>query len=381
MPQARSPYDKPWHQHITIDLLLRVANTTFLHPFVAWMIPLCFRARAIPFTSLSFKISVAYAALLTILYFLSNLNKRIAYGIPRTVDLSEEVIVITGGASGLGLLIAEVYGMRGASVAVLDVREMENEEARGVEYYKCDVGDRAQVARVAKQIEQDVRLLYNGSDCLSLLILLHVKLGTPSILINNAGVVNGKPLLSLTSQDLDRNFRVNLLSHFHTIQAFLPAMLHSENGGTIVTVSSVLAHLGCANLSDYTAAKAGLLALHASLNAELVENPHVKTLLVTPGQLSTSLFDGVKTPSNFLGPVLEPVDVAKEIIAAIDAGVSGELAMPLYARWVKVLGVLPVGLQKMLRLASGMDKAMEGFGGKEAQASGIQKTQAWNELK
>lgn len=307
--------------------------------------------------------SVAYAALLTILYFLSLLNERIAYGRPRVVDLSEEVIVITGGASGLGLLIAEVYGMRGASVAVLDIRELENEEARGVEYYKCDVGDRVQVETVAKQIERDVGLLFSASGCPHMLMLLHMKLGTPTILINNAGVVNGKTLLSLTLQDLDTNFRVNLLSHFHTIQTFLPGMLAAENGGTIVTVSSVLAHLGCANLSDYTAAKAGLLALHASLRAELVKYPNVKTLLVTPGQIATSLFEGVHTPSNFLGPVLELVDVAKEIIAAIDGGVSGELAMPLYARWIEVLNVLPVGLQKALRWASGMDKAMEGFKG------------------
>lgn len=327
------------------------------------MIPLCLRARAVSYASSSFSISVAYATLLTILYFLSHLNGRIAYGRPRTVDLSEEVIVITGGASGLGLLIAEVYGMRGASVAVLDIRELENQEARGVEYYKCDVGDRVQVAAAAKQIERDVGLLFSASDCPHTLMLLYMKLGTPTILINNAGVVNGKPILSLSPQDLETNFRVNLLSHFHTIQIFLPGMLAAENGGTIVTVSSVLGHLGCANLSDYTAAKAGLLALHASLSAELVKYPNVKTLLVTPGQIATSLFEGIQTPSNFLGPVLEPVDVAKEIIAAIDAGVSGELAMPLYARWIQVLDILPVGLRKALRWASGMDKAMEGFKG------------------
>lgn len=175
--------------------------------------------------------------------------------------------------------------------------------------------------------------------------------------------MNGKPLLSLTAQDLDTNFRVNLLSHFHTIQTFLPGMLAAENGGTIVTVSSVLAHLGCANLSDYTAAKAGSLALHASLSAELVQFPKIKTLLVAPGQIATSLFEGVQTPNNFLAPILEPVDVAKEIIAAIDAGASGELAMPLYARWIQVLSILPVGLQKALRWASGMDKAMERFKG------------------
>lgn len=64
--------------------------------------------------------------------------------------------MITGGASGLGLLIAEVYGMRGASVAVLDVKELEAGDARGVSVYKCDVGDRDQIAKVAIEIERDV---------------------------------------------------------------------------------------------------------------------------------------------------------------------------------------------------------------------------------
>ena len=72
------------------------------------------------------------------------------------MDLSEEVIVITGGASGLGLLIAEVYGMRGATVAVLDVKDLESGDARGVSHYRCNVGDKDQVAKAAIDIERDV---------------------------------------------------------------------------------------------------------------------------------------------------------------------------------------------------------------------------------
>lgn len=102
------------------------------------------------------QVSIAYASLLTALFFLGVLNHQIAYSKPRKVDFSEEVIVITGGASGLGLLVAEVYGMRGATVAVLDVKELEAGEARGVSVYKCDVGDREQVAKVALEIERDV---------------------------------------------------------------------------------------------------------------------------------------------------------------------------------------------------------------------------------
>ncbi|KAI9801500.1 MAG: hypothetical protein M1833_002732 [Piccolia ochrophora] len=335
-----------WYNYLTVDLLARVLERSAFHPFVAWMIPLCFRAVGTSFEHRSMRLSAAYATLVSIYALLSLANKRIAYGAPRKVDLAKEVIVITGGASGLGALIAEVYGMRGASVAVLDVQGLEEEEiARGVEFYKCDVGEKAQVEKVAAEIEEE--------------------LGTPTILINNAGIVNGKPLLELSSEDIERNFRVNLLSHYHTIQTFLPGMIRKQRG-SIVTVSSVLGHLGCKNLSDYTAAKAGLIALHASLTAEIAPYPSIKTLLVTPGKIATPLFEGVEQPSHFLSPVLSPVDIAKEIIAALDAGEGGEIALPLYARWIRIMGMLPVGIQNLIR-GWALDSAMDTFKGKRIE--------------
>jgi NAD(P)-dependent dehydrogenase (short-subunit alcohol dehydrogenase family) len=59
--------------------------------------------------------------------------------------------------------------------------------------------------------------------------------------------VSGKSMLELTDAEIDGNLRVNLHSHFYTIRAFLPDML-AAGRGTIVTMSSVLGHLGCANL-------------------------------------------------------------------------------------------------------------------------------------
>lgn len=94
------------------------------------------------------------------------------------------------------------------------------------------------------------------------------------------------------------------------------------------------------------------------------DNPEIKTILVTPGQLSTPLFNGVKPPNSFLGPMLEPVDVAKEVIAAIDAGSSASLAMPLYARWIDWMNVVPVGVEAILRKMSGVDDAMKTFTGR-----------------
>jgi short-subunit dehydrogenase len=138
-----------------------------------------------------------------------------------------------------------------------------------------------------------------------------------------------------------------------------------EGRGTIVTVSSVLGHLGAANLSAYTASKAALLALHHSLRAELAQNPdakEIKTILVTPGQMGTNMFAGVKTPSNFLAPVVTPAEIGKDIIRLVEKGESGEVALPLYSRYIQILGVLPVGMQHLMRGWSGMDKATGGIG-------------------
>ncbi|ERS96333.1 short chain dehydrogenase reductase [Sporothrix schenckii 1099-18] len=346
----RPPTRDSWFAPFSVDLVLKVLYVTFLHPFVAWIVVLCFRAEHMEWTAMPIRAASIYASVVTAGWVLSAINRRIAFGQPRTVDLSEEVIVITGGASGLGLLIAEVYGMRGATVAVLDVKEMENGEARGVTYYKCDITDKDQVIKAAADIERD--------------------LGPPTVLINNAAVVNGKRLLDLDYAEIDRTLFTNLASNFYTLKAFIPGIARSGLGGTIVTITSVLGELGAVQLSDYAASKAGLSALHRSLTAELkTSHPDIRTVLVTLGQLSTPLFYGVQTPSSFFAPVVEPVDVAKDIISAIDSGRAESIGMPLYARWVSWYHVLPLSLQQLARWASGIDTAMATFVGRNAAAA------------
>lgn len=337
---SRIPYEeKPLLHHLNIEVLLKILNHTFLNPFFAWLGPFAFRAQGFQYHHAPMWGSAVYAGIVTIIFLLQLLNTRLAYGKKREFDWTEEVVVITGGASGLGLLIAEVYGMRGVSVAVLDIKEApEGGEARNVDFYKCDVGDLEQVKKVKERIEEE--------------------LGTPTVVINNAAVMYGKNIMDLESAEIERTVRTNLLSHFNTIKTFLPAM-QKLNKGTIVTISSVLAHIAPKHLSDYAATKAAVSALHHSLTADLggVDAP-IKTLLVEPGQMSSDLFAGVDTPSNFFAPVLEPVDVAKEIIAAVDVGKGGVLAMPSYSRWIGLVKVLPVSMQRVVRWWSGCDEAM-----------------------
>ncbi|KAI9711304.1 MAG: hypothetical protein M1820_002291 [Bogoriella megaspora] len=343
MPTIRKP--ETWYQSLSIDVFLPSQDELGVAAFFAWILPLLVLARGALSSDPILVASTGIAVATTLLWVLSLLNQRVAYGPARHVNLSEEVVVITGGASGLGLLLAETLGMKGAAVAVLDVKQMQD-EVYGVEFYSCNVSDKDDVERAAQRIRDE--------------------LGDPTILINNAGVVNGKRLLDLNKTDIERNFQCNLVAHFYTIQAFLPGMLRSKTGGTIVTIASVLGYLGAARLSDYTASKAGLLAMHASLRAELEQMNddsarNIRTILVTPGQLGTDMFKGVESPSSFVGPVVQPLDLVKKLIDMIHHGKSGELSMPAYARWIKWYYVFPAGLQRVFRWASGVDRAMDGF--------------------
>ena len=276
------------------------------------------------------------------------LSNKLAYGPPRDIDHEEEVIVITGGASGLGRCLAEIWALKGTAVAVLDITGADEGAAvEGVMYLQCDIRDRRRV-----------------EECWA---LVKEELGTPTVLINNAGVVHGKTLLELSAEEVEASFGVNTTAHYHLAKLFLPPLLERQGGGTIVTVSSVLAHLGARRLSAYTATKAALLALHKSLQAELRGYPGIKTILVAPGQLSSEMFSGLEQQGavrNFFGPIVEVSELAVQITRMVNEGRGGEIAEPAYARWISFLGLLPAGAQTLVRDWAGVDSAMEAFGRK-----------------
>ena len=337
------------HTFLTLDLLLRVLSLTLFHPFLAALLPLCLRALAAPYNSPSFILTSSFAACVCLYHVFQVVNTRLAYGTPRDINWEEEVVVITGGASGLGACLAEIFALRGVGVAVLDVDVraeggeevvVDGEEREGVRYYQCDVGDYERVERVWKRIVKDM--------------------GDPTILINNAAVANVESVLEQSGEEVERTFRVNTLSQFHLNRLFLRPMLgESSHGGTIVTISSVLAHLGAVHLSAYTASKAALLAYHASLTAEIASRaPRVKTILVAPGQLDTQLFGNVKLRGwlrNFTGPIIGAGEVAVKIVDMIGRGEGGVVCEPAYARWIAWLDVLPVGLQRMVKSWAGVN--------------------------
>lgn len=330
----------PWHSHLTLDLLLHVLSVTIFHPFLAALIPLCLRAIATPYNSLSFILTAAFAICVSLYRVLDDVNKRIAYGAPREINWEDEVVVITGGGGGLGGCLAEIFALRGVEVAVLDIAE-DGEEKEGMSPYRCDIGNYEELERVWRHLVEE--------------------LGTPTILVNNAAVVNGKPFMEMRKGDVERTFGTNTIAQYHLTRLFLDPLLKDKRGGTLVTVSSVLAHLGASNLSAYTASKAALIAYQNSITAELADMaPQIKTILVAPGQLDTQLFKNVRLRGwlqNFFGPVVAAGEVAVRIVEMIDKGEGGVVCLPAYARYIAWLGVLPVGVQRVLRGWSGLDSA------------------------
>jgi hypothetical protein len=158
LPKKHNRPDEPWHHYLTIDVIWYVLGYTLFHPFVSWVVVLCLRAQYTPYGNPEMRIAIAWSILMSAIGIFSIISDRIAFGSPREVDLAEEVIVITGGAEGLGGLLAETYGMRNANIAVLDIKKMDQDEAeeKGITYYQCDVSDVEQVEAAAAKIVKDV---------------------------------------------------------------------------------------------------------------------------------------------------------------------------------------------------------------------------------
>lgn len=158
-------------------------------------------------------------------------------------EWDEEVAVVTGGCSGIGLLTTKRLLLKGVRVAVLDVQQLPSELQgyAGVTFFACDIADPSAVAGTAEKVRE--------------------ALGAPSILVNNAGITHPHTILKTSPEYLRRIFDVNLLSNWYTVQAFLPDMI-KRNKGHVVTVASVASYFSVAGMVDYCATKAAVLCLH-----------------------------------------------------------------------------------------------------------------------
>jgi all-trans-retinol dehydrogenase (NAD+) len=158
--------------------------------------------------------------------------------------------------------------------------------------------------------------------------------------------------------------QVNTISHFWTLKAFLPHMIHC-NSGHIVTVASIAGHVGVPGLLDYCASKFAAVGIDNALRFELYDTaPQVKTLCVCPHYISTGMFAGVSAGRfPWLVPTLTPQYVAERVVGSIIAG-DAVLFMPRFVKLVPLLkGLFSVRLQYLIMDFFGFSHSMDSFVG------------------
>ncbi|KZP20196.1 retinal short-chain dehydrogenase/reductase [Athelia psychrophila] len=341
----------PIFDSFDVDLVLKVLSHTLFSPFFTLLIPIFYFFQGMAIRSPAVVGSFAYYLLVSAFWSIKWYSRlyrnqgKLLYG-PAQFDWGEQIVVITGGSSGIGELLANTLAVRNVSVVVLDVNPIVTENSN-ITYYKCDVSKWEDVEAVSKTIIDEI--------------------GHPTVLVNNAGVVQGKLLLDLTPKDIMQTFGVNTLAHFWVLKAFLPELIR-QKAGHIISVSSVMGLAGCAQMTDYCASKAALVSLHESLRYELdkrYEAPKIRTTLVVPGHILTPLFSRITLPRNaffkFFFPSVAPVTIVKAVIAALDEQHSRTIYLPFYAHFTGLLALMPSFIRDAAQKLTYADYAMQGF--------------------
>ena len=209
--------------------------------------------------------------------------------------MSEKVALVTGGARGIGRVIAEALVGSGAEVHSFDMSEADGDGAR-LHAHRVDVSDAASVREAMERIARPVTLL-----------------------VNNAGITRDKSLAKMSDEDWNAVLSVNLTGSFHMIRAVAPGM-REAGGGRIVNITSINGLRGKFGQANYAAAKAGLIGLTKTAAREL-GGKGITVNAVAPGMVMTEMARALPKEvldkalaETLLGVLTAPEDVAQAVL-------------------------------------------------------------------
>ncbi len=234
------------------------------------------------------------------------------------MDLKDKVVVITGGAGGLGFAMAQELAAAGAKLALIDIDQEKLERACAdigaateIQGYALDITDEEDVVAGFRYILEDF--------------------GQVNVLVNNAGILFDGMLLKakdgvvterMSFEQFQAVINVNLTGSFLCGREAAVAMIESQQQGLIINISSV-ARSGNMGQSNYSASKAGVAAMSVTWAKELARH-NIRSVAVAPGVIETDMTAAMKpealerlekmVPVGRLGQAAEIASTVKFII-------------------------------------------------------------------
>jgi len=277
-------------------------------------------------------------------------------------DLRGKVAFITGGASGIGLGIAEAFVAAGMKAVLADLRQdhidaaaatfKRSGQADSVHAIRVDVTDRAAMAAAADETER--------------------VFGKVHVLVNNAGIGIQGPFKGITYEDWDFGLGVNLGGVVNGLQTFLPRIRTHGEGGHIVNTASLAALVPMpAQFVTYVAAKAAVVAISETIRGELAQE-NIGVSVLCPGPIRTNIGELAKNrPAKFgvgdafqkaedagtthvpFPSMMEPAEVGQLVLQAVQNNdlyiiTHGEWRPMAQARHAELIAAMPEKLNPAL---------------------------------
>lgn len=242
--------------------------------------------------------------------------------------IKDRCVLITGGASGIGKLIAKrCLEAKAYKVILWDINEV------------TLLKTKSHFANLGYSVDVDVVDVSNLEDIQQAAKRVKDTYTTIDILFNNAGIVVGKPFVEHTHRDITKTIAINTSALMHIAKEFLPGMV-DQCEGHMINIASASGLISNPNMSVYAASKWAVIGWSDSVRLEMErDNTGVKVTTVLPGYISTGMFDGVKAPR--LTPILTPDFIVDKIMEGVRKN-EVMLQEPFMVKSVPLLkGILP----------------------------------------